>query len=147
MTALQASEYIIRRAVDNESQITNLKLQKTLYYLQGYSLRVFGKTFFEDIILHWQYGPVVPTAYFKYSINGSSALQMDDSATVPLISKAERKLFDKVIDKCLEIRTRDLVDKTHAETPWKKTKHNEIISNDMITKYFCANNPLDIELE
>lgn len=145
MTALQVSEYVIRRTIDKENTITNLKLQKTLYYLQGYSLRVFDVPLFEDDILHWQYGPVVPTVYFKYSINGSSILQRDDGIFIPQFSKRERNLFEKVVDKCLEIRTRDLVDMTHSEAPWRNTNRNEVIAIDKITRYFCANNPLDLE--
>ena len=40
LTALQLAEYTIRRAAEKETPITNLKLQKTLYYIQGYSIRL-----------------------------------------------------------------------------------------------------------
>lgn len=147
MTALQSSEYVIRRSVDKELPITNLKLQKTLYYLQGYFLRVFGEPIFDDDILHWQYGPVVPTVYFKYSINGSSILQIDESVSLPQLPKAKRALFENVVDKCLETSTRTLVDMTHSEAPWQGTNRNEIITTNAIMRYFCAHNPLDLNQE
>lgn len=47
MTALQLAEYTIRRATEKDKTITNLKLQKTLYYVQGYSLRALNRSAFD----------------------------------------------------------------------------------------------------
>ncbi len=43
MNAIDLSKNIIAYAAMNECQVTNLKLQKTLYYVQGYYLYRFGK--------------------------------------------------------------------------------------------------------
>ena len=48
MTALQLAEYTIRRATSSDVPITNLKLRKTLYYLQGYSLRALNDPAFNS---------------------------------------------------------------------------------------------------
>ena len=50
MDALQLSEYIIRYAADQGKSVTNLKLQKTLYYVQGYALRCYPEVAFDDEI-------------------------------------------------------------------------------------------------
>ena len=94
MTALQLAEYTIRRATSSEVPITNLKLQKTLYYLQGYSLRALNDPAFNEAIRHWQYGPVVPTVYFAYSANGAEPLCVNDTIDVPALTKAESRLYD-----------------------------------------------------
>ena len=39
--------------------ITNLKLQKLLYYVQSICLLVFGQKAFPEKIIAWSYGPVV----------------------------------------------------------------------------------------
>ena len=38
--------------------LTNLKLQKLLYYQQGYHLAAFGTPLFEENVESWMYGPV-----------------------------------------------------------------------------------------
>ena len=145
MTALQLAEYTIRRATSSEVPITNLKLQKTLYYLQGYSLRALNDPAFNEASRHWQYGPVVPTVYFAYSANGAEPLCVNDTIDVPALTKAESRLYDKVIDKCLSMSARDLVSKTHQEDPWKQTKDRDTIPQEEIRKFFCHANPLELE--
>lgn len=147
MDVLQLAEYGIRRASSQETPITNLKLQKTLYYLQGYSLRCFDEPAFKEEIRSWQYGPVSPTAYFAYSHYGASPLEMNEEIQIPTLRKEKEKLFNTVIDACLKMTARELVQKTHEEDPWKKTQSNKEISCNIIRKYFCANNPLDIEVD
>jgi uncharacterized phage-associated protein len=41
-----------------DDQMTNLKLNKLLYYAQGASLARTGNTLFNDSIEAWPYGPV-----------------------------------------------------------------------------------------
>lgn len=147
MNAIQLSEYIIRRAAEAGKSITNLKLQKTLYYVQGYALRVFGEPAFEEKICHWQYGPVVPVSYFKYSLNGASPLTIDERTELPRVPKEEKVLYDLVIDACIPLSTRMLVDMTHRETPWRETIDNQVIEQNSIMKYFCSNNPLNFEYD
>lgn len=53
------------RASDGEL-MTNLKLQKMLYYQQGFHLAYFGTPLFDDEIEAWMYGPVVPSVYNHY---------------------------------------------------------------------------------
>lgn len=145
MRVLGLAEYVIQRATYNEQPITNLKLQKTLYYLQGYTLRVFSEPAFDEEIQNWQYGPVVPVVYFAYSNYGSNPLEVNDSNKIEDIPIGHKMLFNKVIDACLQYTARDLVQKTHEELPWKNTKLNEKISCDQIMRFFCKNNPLELD--
>lgn len=145
MKVLDLAEYVIRHASEKEKAITNLKLQKTLYYLQGYSLRVFDEPAFDSDIRNWQYGPVAPTAYFAYSSYGAFSLEENDEIVIEQPSKDKMKLFNKVIDACLKIPARTLVQMTHNEEPWKNTRPNEEITQEAITRFFCNNNPLDLK--
>lgn len=142
MDALQLSEHIIRYASNHGKIVTNLKLQKTLYYVQGYTLRVYPEAAFDDAIYNWQYGPVVPRVYFVYSPYGSDPLMPDENMVLPHLSSKIIQLFDYVIDACLNISARQLVEKTHKEEPWAETKRNELISQDAMTRFFCSHDPL-----
>lgn len=46
--------------------ISNLKVQKMLYYVQGYHLALYDDRFFNEEIMAWQYGPVVPDVYHYF---------------------------------------------------------------------------------
>ena len=49
--------------------ITNLKLQKILYFAQCAYLALYDKPLFEDEVLAWEYGPVISSVYNKYKVN------------------------------------------------------------------------------
>ena len=49
-----------------EGQVTNLSLNKLLYFAQGHSLAENGKPLFDEPIEAWQYGPVVPSVYHTF---------------------------------------------------------------------------------
>lgn len=51
---------------EDGEQISNLKLQKLLYYAQGYALAILNRPLFAENIEHWQHGPVVPCIYRTY---------------------------------------------------------------------------------
>ena len=56
--------------------ITNLKLQKLLYYAQAWHLAHFGSPLFSDDIEAWQYGPVIKSIYQKYSKFGNQPIKV-----------------------------------------------------------------------
>ena len=61
-----------------DDQISNLKLNKLLYYAQGTHLARTGKPLFENAIEAWQYGPVVPEVYQKYKACGKNPIPSPD---------------------------------------------------------------------
>ena len=72
-TAQNVAKYLIRLASrecvgdDGEREgITNLKLQKMLYFAQVYFLATMNRPLFSDRIEAWEYGPVVPCIYRQY---------------------------------------------------------------------------------
>ena len=52
ITVFDVADYFLNRADKEEDGdiITNLKLQKLVYYAQGFHLAMFGKPFFENPI-------------------------------------------------------------------------------------------------
>lgn len=74
MKALDVAKYFLFLARNREAgdTISNLKIQKMLYYAQGYSLALFNKPLFDDRIEAWKHGPVVK----KYMNNLSSMVQI-----------------------------------------------------------------------
>lgn len=71
---------------DNKERegVTNLKLQKILYFAQVYFLAKIGKPLFADPIEAWEFGPVVPNVYHKLKKHGSKAIIIieEDRSTI-----------------------------------------------------------------
>jgi uncharacterized phage-associated protein len=65
--ALSVAKVLIRLlfTVDEKDPLTNLCLQKLLYYAQAWSLVLRESELFPEEIEAWRWGPVVPAVYNK----------------------------------------------------------------------------------
>lgn len=119
--------------------ITNMKLQKMLYYMQGFHLACFNLPLFEDDIEAWMYGPVVPSIYEEYKSYGSSGIPYPEGDIIKLDSE-EEDIFDQVYNAYGQFSALKLMDMTHSESPWKSTPTGigSIISKDKMKKYFLT---------
>ena len=143
INVLSLSNHIISRFEAKKQPITNLKLQKILYYVQGYFFKTFDKEAFSEEIYRWQYGPVVPIAYYEYNVFGSRPLASNYGYSI-VLTEEENKLIDLIIAKCQKFPSSVLVDKTHGETPWKNASSGQIITKQAIKTFFASNDPLEI---
>ncbi len=61
------AEYFLSLADEEAGDfLSNLKLQKLVYYAQGFHLALFNRPLFMAAIHAWQHGPVVPELYHAY---------------------------------------------------------------------------------
>ena len=146
MKAIYISNYVISLFEERKAPVTNLKLQKVLYYIQGYYYKQFGKAAFSDEIYNWQYGPVVPVVYYEYNDNGAAPLKSRYAFNDYEISDREKNLIASIVEKCAGISTSKLVSMTHSENPWKTAGSGNIISKNSIEIYFKYNDPLRIRV-
>lgn len=118
--ALDIAKKLIFKAQNDEpnggERLTNLKLQKLLYYQQGFHLAAFGTPLFAEDVEAWMYGPVVPVVYDTFSEYGSSALP-EEKYDTPLQDE-EEVLFNEVYDAYREFSAIGLMNRTHTEKPW-----------------------------
>lgn len=121
-----------------EEFITNMKLQKMLYYQQGFHLAYFGTPLFEEEIEAWMYGPVVPSVYDEYKNNGRNGIQLGFELEFEFENKKEEALFNEVFKVYGVYSALGLMNMTHSESPWKSTKIGEgnVISKDKIKSFF-----------
>ena len=117
--------------------MTNLKLQKLLYYEQGYHLAVFNEPLFNESIEAWMYGPVVPEVYDTFKDNGSTVLSFEGEPLV--LSDEEEDLFRQVYDAFRDYSAIGLMNRTHSEPTWqnaKPTGKGTVISIDSMKSFF-----------
>ena len=121
------------------NDMTNMKLQKFLYFAQAISLAKNGSTLFNDEIQAWQYGPVVPNVYELYKNKGAETIRPEVGEECK-----EDKNLNTIIDMVFELynkySSRQLVEITHKHAPWKdvyKTDKKDIpISNNSIKEFY-----------
>lgn len=135
---IQIANELLRLAYEGAGDLmSNLKLQKMLYYQQGFHLAYFGTPLFEDEIEAWMYGPVVPSMYHEFEKFGRNGIEPNDSIDCDMTDE-EWRLFCKVYDIFGKYSAEGLIDMTHSEAPWKDTPTGKgnIITKEMMTDYF-----------
>ena len=123
--------------------ISDLKLQKLLYYAQGICLSMTGKILFPNKIYAWEHGPVIKEVYEIYKNFGSNYIKgINNEENDKIVSKIESnkevsKILNIVYDNFAIYTAWQLRNMTHEEgSPWSMTKNNEEITIDLIKKYF-----------
>lgn len=158
---LQIANYIIHVAFEEEENITNLHLQKILYYLQAEWLVRNGDPLFEGEIEKWRLGPVSPTVYHEYKEFGSQPIS-EIATEIVFDSETMDIKFVKFDEEDIEITVRndirpsiiellhqnpfDLVDKTHEHTLWSDLRdriesgeRRLVYTDEEIRNYFTQN--------
>lgn len=135
------AEWIIRKFVELEECITNLKLQKLLYYAQGIAAGRFSCRLLSENFEAWAHGPVVPSVYHNYKTSGDGALSINPGADLTQLTKNATAIhiLNETINTYGKYTAWILRDKTHCESPWLETKQNEIIEFNKIQTYFTNN--------
>lgn len=141
-TVFDVANFFIDMAVKvDHAPLSNLKLNKLLYFAQGCYLSRTGHSLFSDAIEAWEHGPVVPAIYHKYKIYGrNSIMSVDGSYTHAAFSDEELESLIDVATYMGALTSSDLVSKTHdAGTPWRKMYdgQNAVLPLWLIKTYFA----------
>jgi len=130
MTAHEVARYFVS-LVDEEAgdSITNLKLQKLLYYAQGVNLALNDVCLFPEPIEAWIHGPVVPKVYRAYKQHGGQAIPVE-RVNLEVYPKDTRELLDEVNEVFGQFSAAKLRAMTHNEPPWKDTPQGAVISQN-----------------
>jgi uncharacterized phage-associated protein len=139
MDAKQISSYVISLTQNNpEENLTNLKLQKILYYLQGYYLALYNESLFDDEIESWRYGPVISDVYHTYKGYGNNSIIIPEiDLKFDFILENQKKFINKVYYYYRQFSAIKLMELTHNEKPWLTTFGRvQIMSQDLLKEFF-----------
>ena len=126
---LDVAIYVINYAHDADygESMSNLKLQKILYYIQAAFLVEKNRECFKAVIIAGEFGPVIPEVYQKYKIYGRRGIPKQENRKVlqldcekmriikkeiAEISSGYKRLIEKVVDTYAEIKglnTQDII--------------------------------------
>lgn len=93
--------------------LTNLKLNKLVYFAQVESLRQRGVELFDDAIEAWEYGPVEPAVYHEFKRFGKSAIR--DCGCGTKLAYEEAQIVDYVARNYGTMTAFDLVSLSHRD--------------------------------
>jgi uncharacterized phage-associated protein len=135
-------DYFIYVANDTGSFISNLKLQKLVYYAQAWYLGIYDTPLFDDDFEAWVHGPVIPALFYKYKEFGWA----------PILKEVQKPQFAQELEEFLEDITEvyfireglELEMMTTREDPWINARKglardepsHAIITKDSMRNYY-----------
>jgi uncharacterized phage-associated protein len=123
--------------------ISNSKLQRILYFIQGRYLAKYKRLLFDNQIQAWTCGPVVPDAYYEYRDNGYSLITGVESKNEHIFDECEKEFVKCITREKYKVNDLMLNKETREELPWKNSfeegKRNEIITI-YLYEYFSLDN-------
>jgi len=139
LRAIEIAEYFLWRACQEESDlISNLKLQKLLYYAQGYCLARLGRPLFDAPIEAWDHGPVVEEIYRNYKRYGKGAIPCPGDLQIKKYNEDERAIMDEVYAIYGQFSAWKLRSMTHEEPLWQNVRNGEVIGTTRLREYFLT---------
>jgi uncharacterized phage-associated protein len=143
--ALDIARYIIAVAYENGDIITNLKLQKLLYYAQAwYMVHHDGKKLFNDDIEAWKHGPVVRSIYDKYKRYGNGLIDKEELCEDNAfgLAQCDCEFINGFLSEFMQYTASVLVNMIHREDPWLDAfdkddqMHSDVISPDSMYRFY-----------
>ena len=150
----EISDYFIALAGATGSYISNLKLQKLMYYVQAWHLAIYEEPMFNSKFEAWVHGPVLPELYVDYKSFGYTPISLekykdaddcDKYIKTFKVNLGEKASFiEEVTEEYFGEDAYTLEDMTHKETPWIEARNglppdvpsNNIISEDTMKDFY-----------
>lgn len=137
LNAVDVSQYFIEKS---EGLITQLKLQKLVYYAQGFHLAKFGEPLFTEPIRAWDKGPVVFELRQEFGAYGKKPIPCNPSPVNLSLEQKKAEYLEKIWKRFGHYTANHLVTMTHQEEPWIEAYQgkgsSEIISLEAMRNYF-----------
>jgi uncharacterized phage-associated protein len=127
----QILKYLLFKFYFDGEAVTNLKLQKVLYFINVACLLNGKKNCFSEPFQAWAFGPVLPAIYHKLSKYGASAIPAEE---IGLASESELEvlkselgtdlvsIIDKVYEEYGTKSAFELVQMAHADKAYIKAR-------------------------
>jgi uncharacterized phage-associated protein len=126
----------------DENDLTNLKLQKLLYFAQGKYLVQNNEALFSDEIEAWDLGPVVRSVYNTFRECGAFPITaFDVKYKSTSLNDEKRQFLKKIWQDYARYSASYLVNLSHQSHPWQKAHKSltKIISSEDMRIYFRSN--------
>ncbi|MCU7922226.1 MAG: DUF4065 domain-containing protein [Candidatus Thiodiazotropha sp. (ex Dulcina madagascariensis)] len=139
LSALDVANYFLASSQEETGDlISNLKLQKLVYYAQGFYLAVYNEPLFDERIEAWTHGPVVPDLYHHFKKYEAGSIPPPEEFDFESFDEQVKDLLDEVNEIFGQYSAWKLRNLTHDEPPWANTyeKQENVITTDSMKEYF-----------
>ena len=155
-TAAAVANFFIEKNVAESRDLSHLKIQKLLYYAQGWHMANYGLLLFNEPIEAWRHGPVVRSIYNALSGSGDRQIfnkisvvydQGYGQPDIPEEDVQTRDFLEEFWKVYGPLHAFALTNATHDPgTPWDTVVklnrgclgYGEIIPNSLIHEHFKA---------
>ena len=146
ITYSDVADFFLAFANEFEEPITNLKLQKLVYYAQAWYLANYGKSLFDADFEAWVHGPIIPALYYKYKIYSFKPI-IEDLSIEDIKNRIDKDIFEylnEVAEVYMPRTGYEMELMAHRELPWIAARkgfepdqscHN-IISKESMRQYY-----------
>jgi uncharacterized phage-associated protein len=142
VTAQEVADYLIAFSHEHGDPVSNLKLQKLLYYAQAWHLAIHDAPLFSEPLEAWVHGPVVPSVYRRYK--DWAWKPIEDNPKPPAFDGPTREHLAEVMRVYGTMTAYGLELLTHQEDPWKIARgdlapdesSNAIISPEDMKRFY-----------
>jgi uncharacterized phage-associated protein len=137
LTCYDVARYFLAQ-IDEEAGdlISNMKLQKLVYYAQGVNLALHNQPLFPESLEAWTYGPVVPELFYTYKSYKTGAITPPRDMDFSIYDAQTRELLDEVYAVFGQFSAWKLSNMTHEELPVQDTPAGQKISSQALRDYF-----------
>ena len=152
-----ANEFL-RLAKRRGSYLTQMQVQKLVYFAHGWNLAITGEPLVNERVLAWEYGPVVKSLWRAFKEFGSQPITKDarvpdwegdivdwvtpriDDGDDPEQNDFTKSLVRRIWNQYGDLKAFQLSELTHLEgSPWSKTRQSGgggFIEDSDIRHYF-----------
>lgn len=141
LSCFDIADYFIWLANETGSFISNLTLQKLVYYAQAWHLALYDEPLFAEDFEAWIHGPVIPSLYQEYKSFGWQPILKDANPELP---ENIVQFLDELAQEYFACNGYELERMTHFEDPWNLAREglppdepsDEIIQKVWMREYY-----------
>jgi uncharacterized phage-associated protein len=139
--SINIAKLIIQGQYENGRLVTNLSLQKLLFYCHAYHLAFTNLPLIDEDFEAWTYGPVAPNVYKYYSKYKDKPIDVEefDIDNIQGLTTKNLNIISLVLSKYGDFGAMQLVNMTHQDLPWQEhynANKKAIIPNDKIRDFY-----------
>ena len=138
---LKIADFFIKKAIDSKFKgeyMSNLKLQKLMYYAYVWLFALQGERLFEEKLEAWPLGPVLPSLYHNFK-NGDRPIEVIETDP-ELLPDDIKEYLDSIWHSYGQYSALALVNIVHREAPWvhayNSNNTKKIITDESILDFY-----------
>ncbi len=151
-SARSIANSFLKIAEQSGKNLTNMQLQKLVYFAHGWHLALTGEPLLTDAVKAWNFGPVIPPLYNSLKMFGNGIVtepikrRNPETGEVSVVEEKESEYVQRLLKRVWEayghMNGSQMSYLTHQPgTPWDITWREEkfsVIPNELIKENFLS---------